>query len=121
MHLITNVTSSDIRRISKIIASQIYMVNFSEFHTCKKIYHSIPDPCIPETEKDRSTLDFPHEWISPTPSLRPDIFPEFDQLISPLPRPMPGDPEMPDDEEPKKKESQPETDDPDKDEETRKD
>merc|ERR1712167_173657 len=56
---------------------------------------TIPDPCIPETEKDRSTIDFPQEWITPVPSRRPDTFPEFDRLKVPLPLPMPGDPEMP--------------------------
>ena len=34
-----------------------------------------------------------------TPSRRPDIFPEFKPLKPQLPQPMPGDPEMPNDEE----------------------
>merc|ERR1719160_341991 len=62
-------------------------------------YYTIPDPCIPETEKERSHLDYPQEWITPTPSRRPDIFPEFDRLKPPLPKPMPGDPQLPDEEE----------------------
>lgn len=33
------------------------------------------------------------------PSRRPDIFPEFKPMKPPLPQPMPGDPEQPDDEE----------------------
>ncbi len=39
------------------------------------------------------------EWEAPQPSRRPDIFPEFDK-INPviLPKPLPGDPEMPDEE-----------------------
>lgn len=39
------------------------------------------------------------EWITPQPSRRPDIFPEFERLDTPLPKPLPGDPEMPDEEE----------------------
>ena len=42
----------------------------------------------------------PHqEWEAPQPSRRPDIFPEFEKperVI--LPKPLPGDPEMPDEE-----------------------
>ena len=34
-----------------------------------------------------------------TPSRRPDIFPEFKPLKPQLPQPMPGDPEVPNDEE----------------------
>lgn len=40
------------------------------------------------------------EWEAPTPSRRPDIFPEFeklDQVILPK-MPLPGDPELPDEE-----------------------
>lgn len=36
------------------------------------------------------------EWVTPQPSRRPDIFPEFDKQSTPMPKPMPGDPEMPD-------------------------
>ncbi|PRW44940.1 lysine-specific demethylase 2A-like [Chlorella sorokiniana] len=68
----------------------------------------------PETEKERSPIDFPQEWITPQPSRRPDIFPEFEKLQTPLPKPMPGDPEMPDEEEEEKKEKEPEKEDPDK-------
>jgi hypothetical protein len=38
------------------------------------------------------------EWITPQPSRRPDIFPEFDKQATPMPKPMPGDPELPDEE-----------------------
>ena len=38
------------------------------------------------------------EWITPQPSRRPDIFPEFDKQSTPMPKPMPGDPELPDEE-----------------------
>jgi len=63
------------------------------------VARTYPDPCIPETEKERSTLDFPQEWMTPVPSRRPDIFPEFERLKHPDPKPMPGDPELPDEEE----------------------
>jgi hypothetical protein len=33
------------------------------------------------------------------PSRRPDIFPEFKKIKPQLPQPMPGDPELPNDEE----------------------
>ena len=39
------------------------------------------------------------EWITPAPSKRPDIFPEFETLEPALPKPLPGDPEQPVDEE----------------------
>ncbi|GAB4817344.1 hypothetical protein N2152v2_004390 [Parachlorella kessleri] len=70
----------------------------------------------PETEKERSPIDIPQEWITPQPSRRPDIFPEWEKLETPLPKPMPGDPELPDEdeEEEKKKKKDPNTD-PDKD------
>lgn len=86
----------------------------------------------PETEKERSPIDFPQvrnapeesgaaskrgrpaymalgpaphaclcrpqstlqEWITPAPSRRPDIFPEFEKLETPMPKPLPGDPEV---------------------------
>ncbi|GIL44290.1 hypothetical protein Vafri_1799 [Volvox africanus] len=53
----------------------------------------------PETEEARSPLDAPQEWEAPMPSKRPDIFPEFEkpQRVF-LPKPLPGDPEMPDEE-----------------------
>ncbi len=39
------------------------------------------------------------EWEAPQPSKRPDIFPEFDKMDRVfLPKPLPGDPEMPDEE-----------------------
>lgn len=41
---------------------------------------------------------FTQEWITPQPSRRPDIFPEFDKQSTPMPKPMPGDPELPDEE-----------------------
>ncbi|KAL4433280.1 hypothetical protein ABPG77_003328 [Micractinium sp. CCAP 211/92] len=69
----------------------------------------------PETEKERSPIDFPQEWITPQPSRRPDIFPEFEKLQTPLPKPMPGDPEMPDEEEEEEKEKKPDKEDPDED------
>ena len=39
------------------------------------------------------------EWETPAPSRRPDIFPEFEKMERVfLPKPLPGDPEMPDEE-----------------------
>eukprot|EP00747_Dinoflagellata_sp_TGD_P134140 gnl/TRDRNA2_/TRDRNA2_175282_c0_seq3.p1 gnl/TRDRNA2_/TRDRNA2_175282_c0~~gnl/TRDRNA2_/TRDRNA2_175282_c0_seq3.p1 ORF type:complete len:124 (-),score=2.02 gnl/TRDRNA2_/TRDRNA2_175282_c0_seq3:161-532(-) len=70
---------------------KIYIIDSIIASNCRN--ETIPDPCIPETEKDRSTIDFPQEWITPSPSQRPDIFPEFDRLKAPLPPPTPGDPE----------------------------
>ncbi|GER48354.1 hydroxyproline-rich glycoprotein family protein [Striga asiatica] len=46
----------------------------------------------------RSPLDFPVEWEKPKHSRRPDIFPQFSPMKTPLPPPMPGDP-PPDEEE----------------------
>eukprot|EP00873_Tetraselmis_striata_P040855 jgi/Tetstr1/461119/TSEL_006258.t1 len=68
----------------------------------------------PETEKERSPLDYPQEWLTPQPSRRPDIFPEFEKLETPMPKPMPGDPEEVDDEEEEKKKKE-KPDDPDED------
>ncbi len=53
------------------------------------------------------------EWITPQPSRRPDIFPEFEKLTAPLPKPMPGDPEQPDSEEEEEEQKKPKED-PDK-------
>lgn len=54
------------------------------------------------------------EWLTPQPSRRPDIFPEFEKLETPMPKPMPGDPEEVDDEEEEKKKKE-KPDDPDED------
>jgi len=70
----------------------------------------------PETEKERSPIDIPQEWITPEPSRRPDIFPEFERLETPLPKPLPGDPEVPDEEEEEEEEKKKKNpDDPDED------
>ncbi len=51
--------------------------------------HSVPSLCL-----------WPQEWEAPVPSKRPDIFPEFEKMERVfLPNPLPGDPEMPDEEE----------------------
>lgn len=73
-----------------------------------------PDPTIPETEKERSPLDYPQEWITPQPSRRPDIFPEFEKQAVPMPKPMPGDPELPDEDEEEEEKKKKEKEDPDK-------
>merc|ERR1711907_90843 len=62
----------------------------------------------PETDVEKSPLDYPQEWSVPPPSKRPDIFPEFDPMETPLPNPMPGDPEQPNEEEEKQTEPDPE-------------
>lgn len=77
------------------------------------IVHTYPEP---ETEKERSPIDIPQEWITPEPSRRPDIFPEFERLETPLPKPLPGDPEVPDEEEEEEEEKKKKNpDDPDED------
>eukprot|EP00891_Asterochloris_glomerata_P005720 jgi/Astpho2/5720/Aster-x0696 len=74
----------------------------------------------PETEKERSPLDYPQEWITPQPSRRPEPIPDFEKLETPRIRPLPGDPELPDEEEEeenekKKKEPEKDPDDPEQD------
>lgn len=39
------------------------------------------------------------EWVTPKPSKRPDIFPDLEKQETPLPNALPGDPELPEDEE----------------------
>ena len=53
----------------------------------------------PDTEEEGSALDFPEEYVRAVPSRRPDIFPDLKEPKQPLPKPMPGDPEVPDEEE----------------------
>ncbi|KAL1188487.1 hypothetical protein V5N11_005917 [Cardamine amara subsp. amara] len=71
----------------------------------------------PEEEKltRRNPLDFPIEWERPKPGRRPDIFPKFSPMKTPLPPPMPYDPPEEDEEEEEKKEEEEEN--PDKEEE----
>lgn len=53
----------------------------------------------PDTEEARSPADAPQEWEAPQPSRRPDIFPEFEKVERViLPKVLPGDPPMPDEE-----------------------
>ncbi|XXG52168.1 hypothetical protein AAC387_Pa03g0550 [Persea americana] len=70
----------------------------------------------PDEEKmtRRSPLDFPIEWERPKPGRRPDIFPQFSPMKTPLPPPMPADPPEEDEEEEEKKEEEEE--DPDQEE-----
>ncbi|XP_010532851.1 PREDICTED: nucleolin-like [Tarenaya hassleriana] len=85
--------------------------------------HSQVVAMAPEEEKltRRSPLDFPIEWERPKPGRRPDIFPKFSPMKTPLPPPGPFDPpaeyEEEDEEEEKKKEEGEEEDDPNKEEE----
>ncbi|EOA31698.1 hypothetical protein CARUB_v10014904mg [Capsella rubella] len=71
----------------------------------------------PEEEKltRRNPLDFPIEWERPKPGRRPDIFPKFSPMKTPLPPPMPYDPPEEDEEEEEKKEEEEEN--PDQEEE----
>ncbi|ESQ50786.1 hypothetical protein EUTSA_v10022893mg [Eutrema salsugineum] len=61
----------------------------------------------PEEEKltRRNPLDFPI-WERPKPGRRPDIFPKFSPMKTPLPPPMPYDPPEEDEEEEEKKEEE---------------
>ncbi|GMH15962.1 hypothetical protein Nepgr_017803 [Nepenthes gracilis] len=73
----------------------------------------------PEEEKmtRRSPLDFPIEWERPKPGRRPDIFPQFSPMKTPLPPPLPADPPEEDEEDEEKKEEEeedPEKEEPDK-------
>ncbi|KAJ8634997.1 hypothetical protein MRB53_009264 [Persea americana] len=54
------------------------------------------------------------EWERPKPGRRPDIFPQFSPMKTPLPPPMPADPPEEDEEEEEKKEEEEE--DPDQEE-----
>lgn len=56
------------------------------------------------------------EWITPQPSRRPDPVPDFEKLDTPKIRPLPGDPEQPDEEEEEEEEKKKkEKEDPDED------
>ncbi|KAL5698486.1 hypothetical protein ACHQM5_029518 [Ranunculus cassubicifolius] len=70
----------------------------------------------PDEEKmtRRSPLDFPIEWERPRPGRRPDIFPQFSPMKTPLPPPSPADPPEEDEEEEEKKEEEEDEEDPDK-------
>uniref|UniRef100_A0A061QW22 Uncharacterized protein n=1 Tax=Tetraselmis sp. GSL018 TaxID=582737 RepID=A0A061QW22_9CHLO len=98
---------------SKLASQPLYSAPFGSSRssrlTSSLVMNTYPEP---ETEKERSPLDYPQEWLTPEPSRRPDIFPEFEKLETPLPKPMPGDPEQPEDEEEedKKKKEEPEED-----------
>ncbi|CEF96679.1 unnamed product [Ostreococcus tauri] len=59
-------------------------------------FRNAPEPKVEEEEG--SVLDFPEEYVRAVPSRRPDIFPDLKEPKMPMPRPMPGDPEMPDEE-----------------------
>ncbi|CAI0389949.1 unnamed protein product [Linum tenue] len=80
----------------------------------------------PDEEKltRRNPLDFPIEWERPKPGRRPDIFPQFSPMKTPIPPPLPYDPPPEEEEEEdgdKKKEEEEEGDEnPDKEEEPEK-
>ncbi|KAG6658475.1 uncharacterized protein LOC122308293 [Carya illinoinensis] len=62
----------------------------------------------PDEEKltRRNPLDFPIEWERPKPGRRPDIFPQFSPMKTPLPPPLPYDPPEEDEEDEEKKEEE---------------
>ena len=61
----------------------------------------------PDTEEEGSALDFPEEYVRAVPSRRPDIFPDLKEPKTPIPKPMPGDPEVPDEEEEEERKKNP--------------
>ncbi|KAJ6355565.1 ARGININE/SERINE-RICH-LIKE SPLICING FACTOR [Salix viminalis] len=73
----------------------------------------------PDEEKltRRSPLDFPIEWERPKPGRRPDIFPQFSPMKTPIPPPLPYDPPEEDEEEEEEKKKEEEEEDPEKEEE----
>ncbi|OAY53741.1 tau-tubulin kinase 1 [Manihot esculenta] len=73
----------------------------------------------PEEEKltRRNPLDFPIEWERPKPGRRPDIFPQFSPMKTPIPPPLPYDPSEEDEEEDEEKKKEEEEEDPEKEEE----
>ncbi|KAI5556862.1 hypothetical protein POPTR_018G079700v4 [Populus trichocarpa] len=73
----------------------------------------------PDEEKltRRSPLDFPIEWERPKPGSRPDIFPQFSPMKTPIPPPLPYDPPEEDEEEEEEKKKEEEEEDPEKEEE----
>ena len=59
---------------------------------------------MPDADEDEgSVLDLPEEYVRAVPSRRPDIFPDLQEIKQPMPNPLPGDPEMPDEEEEERK------------------
>lgn len=69
--------------------------------------------CRPPPKKKKRTLThspqpFHQEWLTPQPSRRPDTQPEFERLDPvPPPRKLPGDPELPDEDEEFEKQEKP--------------
>lgn len=68
-------------------------------HRTRRLLPTPLNSTSPDTEEARSPLDAPQEWEAPQPSRRPDIFPDFEKMDRVfLPKPLPGDPEAPDEE-----------------------
>ncbi|KAJ6435364.1 hypothetical protein OIU84_000539 [Salix udensis] len=57
------------------------------------------------------------EWERPKPGRRPDIFPQFSPMKTPIPPPLPYDPPEEDEEEEEEKKKEEEEEDPEKEEE----
>ncbi len=65
-------------------------------HRCCMRHEMQPSPAQPSP----AAAACAQEWEVPQPSRRPDIFPEFEKMDKVfLPKPLPGDPEMPDEED----------------------
>ncbi|KAM7258473.1 hypothetical protein ACFE04_014214 [Oxalis oulophora] len=94
-------------RCSPIFVNQISINQPRKSSSSSHVVRMAPDE---EKLTQRNPLDFPVEWERPKPGRRPDIFPKFSPMKTPLPPPLPADPpeedEEEDDEEKKKKEEE---------------
>ncbi|CAL9223288.1 unnamed protein product [Arabidopsis halleri] len=110
--------SSDSR---SLVCSSSRVYGFSSVHRSSSRRNRNPLHVVsmaPEEEKltRRNPLDFPIEWERPKPGRRPDIFPKFSPMKTPLPPPMPYDPPEEDEEEEEEKKEE-EEENPDQEEE----
>nr|GEU42625.1 hypothetical protein [Tanacetum cinerariifolium] len=103
------ISSSSTRKLS--ISSFSLRTSSSDGRTRSMIVCMAPDE---EKLTRRNPLDFPVEWERPKPGRRPDIFPQFSPMKTPLPPPLPYDPSIEEDEE--EEENKEEEEDPDNDE-----
>ncbi|KAF5788884.1 hypothetical protein HanXRQr2_Chr09g0364361 [Helianthus annuus] len=89
---------------------------FSRRRRVKTASYSMIVCMAPDEEKltRRNPLDFPVEWERPKPGRRPDIFPQFSPMKTPLPPPLPYDPSPEEEEEEDEENKEEEEEDPDK-------
>ncbi|KAM0030877.1 hypothetical protein Hdeb2414_s0017g00502131 [Helianthus debilis subsp. tardiflorus] len=89
---------------------------FSRRQRVKTVSYSMIVCMAPDEEKltRRNPLDFPVEWERPKPGRRPDIFPQFSPMKTPLPPPLPYDPSPEEEEEEDEENKEEEEEDPDK-------